>query len=71
MATRMNPVTKLQIKVVTGTDDAGKEQLASRSFTVNPALSDADVRSIGANLAALQNFPVHAICRQDDAALAE
>lgn len=71
MATRMNPVTKLQIKVVTGTDPAGKDQLATRSYTVAAALTDADVLSIGSKLAALQNFPVRAICRQDDAALAE
>ncbi|SDP42080.1 DUF1659 domain-containing protein [Selenomonas ruminantium] len=66
MATRMNPVTKLQIKVVTGTDPA-----ATRSYTVAAALTDADILSIGSKLAALQNFPVRAICRQDDAALAE
>ena len=71
MATRMNPVTKLQIKVVTGTNAAGKEQLATRSYTVDASLTDADILSIGSKFAALQDFPVHAICRQDDAALAE
>ena len=71
MATRMNPVTKLQIKVVTGTDAEGKETLASRTYTVNPDLADADVLSIGSKLAALQDYPVRAICRQDNAALAE
>ncbi|BAL81974.1 hypothetical protein SELR_02660 [Selenomonas ruminantium subsp. lactilytica TAM6421] len=71
MATRMNPVTKLQIKVVIGTDPKGKDQLACRSYTVSSDLADADVLSIGSKLAALQNYPVHAICRQDDATLAE
>ncbi len=71
MATRMNPATKLQLKVITSTDSAGKEHIAVRSFHVNPALSDDDVLSIGTKLGSLQSYPVSAICRQDDAALDE
>lgn len=71
MANRMNPATKLQLKVITATDTAGKEQIAVRSFNLNPRLTDDDVMSIGTKLASLQRFPVSAICRQDDAALGE
>ncbi|SHK49235.1 Protein of unknown function [Selenomonas ruminantium] len=71
MATRMNPATKLQIKVITATDNSGKEQIAVRSFNVNPALTDADLLAIGTKLGSLQSFPVSDICRQDNAALAE
>ena len=71
MAMRMNPATKLQIKVVTSVDANGKEQLAIRSYSLNPALTDDEVRSIGGKLGALQAYPVRAVCRQDDAALAE
>ncbi len=71
MAKRMNPAAKLQIKVVTSTDATGKEKLATHSFSVNPSLTDADCLSIGTKLGSLQSFPVHAICRQDDAELSE
>lgn len=71
MANRMNPAAKLQIKVVTSTDAAGKEKLATRSFSVNPALTDTDCLSIGTKLGNLQEYPVHSVCRQDNAELAE
>lgn len=71
MAKRMNPATKLHLKVVTGTDNAGKEHIAVRSFNVNPDLTDADVLSVGLKLGSLQSCPVSSINRQDDAALGE
>lgn len=71
MANRMNPATRLQLKVVTSTDAAGKEQIASRSYAISPDLTDADVLSIGTKLGNLQRYPVKSVCRQDNAALAE
>lgn len=71
MTQRTNAATKLQVKVVTGTNSQGKETIATRSFTVNPELADEDILSIGRKLARLQSLPMHDICRQDNAGLAE
>lgn len=71
MANRMNTAAKLQIKVVTSTDAAGKDKTATRSFNISPALTDADCLSIGTKLGNLQEYPVHAVCRQDNADLTE
>lgn len=70
-ATRMNPVTKLNLKVVTATNSAGHEVIATRSYNVNPELTDDDILALGQKLGDLQDFPVHAIDRQDSADLAE
>ncbi|MBP3781090.1 MAG: DUF1659 domain-containing protein [Selenomonas sp.] len=70
-ATRLNPSTKLNLKVVTSVNSAGHEVLATRSYAVNPELTDDDVLALGQKLGNLQEFPVHAIDRQDTADLAE
>ncbi len=70
-ATRLNPVTKLNLKVVTATNSAGHEVIATRSYAVNPDIADEALLSIGRKLGDLQTFPVHAIDRQDTADLAE
>ena len=71
MTQRTNPATKLQVKVITGTNSQGKDAIATRSFNVNPALADEDILSIGRKLSRLQNLPVQGVCRQDTAGLAE
>ncbi|WP_173443875.1 DUF1659 domain-containing protein [Selenomonas ruminantium] len=71
MTQRTNPATKLQVKVITGTNSQGKDTIATRSFTMNPELADEDILSIGRKLSRLQNLPVQGICRQDTAGLAE
>jgi hypothetical protein len=71
MTQRTNAVTKLQVKVTTKTNSQGKDIIATRSFTMNPELTDEDILSIGRKLSRLQNLPVQGICRQDTAGLAE
>ena len=71
MTQRTNATTRLQVKVITGTNSQGKDAIATRSFNVNPALDDEDILSIGHKLASLQSLPVQDICRQDNAGLAE
>lgn len=71
MIQRNNAATKLQLKVVTGSDSTGKDTFATRSYTVNPELTDEAVLSIGTKLGNLQSLPVENIARQDNAALAE
>ena len=71
MTQRTNAATKLQVKVITGTNIQGKDTIVTRSISVNPELNDEDVLSIGKKLAALQSLPVQSICRQDNAGLAE
>ncbi len=71
MTQRTNPATKLQVKVITGTNSQGKDTIATRSFTMNPELADEDILSIGRKLSRLQNLPVQGVYRQDTAGLAE
>ena len=71
MTQRTNTATRLQVKVITGTNSQGKDTIATRSFTMNPELADEDILSIGRKLSRLQNLPVQGICRQDTAGLAE
>ena len=71
MTKRNNAATKLQLKIITGTNNQGKDAITTRSFSVNPELTDEDVLSIGTKLASLQSLPVQDICRQDNAALVE
>ena len=71
MTQRTNAATRLQVKVITGTNSQGKDAVATRSFTMNPELADEDILSIGRKLSRLQNLPVQGICRQDTAGLAE
>lgn len=40
MAVRNNEVTRLNLKVITGSDENGKDTIATRGFTVNPELDD-------------------------------
>ena len=70
MAVRNNEVTRLNLKVITGSDENGKDTIATRGFTVNPELNDDTILSIGKKLGNLQSFPVEAIARQDSASLA-
>ena len=70
MAVRNNEVTRLNLKVITGSDENGKDTIATRGFTVNPELDDDTILSIGKTLGNLQSFPVEAIARQDSASLA-
>lgn len=70
MAVRNNEVTRLNLKVITGSDENGKDTIATRGFTVNPELDDDTLLSIGKKLGNLQSFPVEAIARQDSASLA-
>lgn len=70
MAVRSNEVTRLNLKVVTGSDESGKDTFATRGFTVNPELDDDTILAIGKKLGNLQSFPVEAIARQDNASLA-
>ncbi|MBE6085277.1 MAG: DUF1659 domain-containing protein [Selenomonas ruminantium] len=70
MAVRNNEVTRLNLKVITGSDENGKDTIATRGFTVNPELDDDTILSIGKKLGNLQSFPVEAIARQDSASLA-
>ena len=71
MTQRTNAATRLQVKVITGTNSQGKDTIATRSFTMNPELADEDILSIGRKLARLQSLPIQGICRQDNAGLAE
>ena len=71
MTQRTNATTRLQVKVITGTNSQGKDTIATRFFTMNPELADEDILSIGRKLSRLQNLPVQGICRQDTAGLAE
>lgn len=71
MTQRTNAATKLQVKVITGTNSQGKDTIATRSFTMNPALADEDILSIGRKISRLQNLPVQGVYRQDTAGLAE
>lgn len=71
MTQRNNAVTKLQLKVVLGSDSNGKDTFATRSYTVNPELTDEAVLAIGTKLGTLQSLPVEAVTRQDHADLAE
>ena len=70
MAVRNNEVTRMNLKVITGSDENGKDTIATRGFTVNPELDDDTILSIGKKLGNLQSFPVEAIARQDSASLA-
>jgi hypothetical protein len=70
MAVRNNEVTRLNLKVITGSDENGKDTIATRGFTVNPELDDDTILSIGKKLGNLQSFPVEAIASQDSASLA-
>ena len=70
MAVRNNEVTRLNLKVITGSDENGKDTIATRGFTVNPELDDDTLLSIGKKLGNLQSFPMEAIARQDSASLA-
>ena len=70
MAVRNNEVTRLNLKVITGSDENGKDTIATRGFTVNPELDDDTILSIDKKLGNLQSFPVEAIARQDSASLA-
>ena len=70
MAVRNNEGTRLNLKVITGSDENGKDTIATRGFTVNPELDDDTILSIGQKLGNLQSFPVEAIARQDSASLA-
>ena len=70
MAVRNNEGTRLNLKVITGSDENGKDTIATRGFTVNPELDDDTILSIGKKLGNLQSFPVEAIARQDSASLA-
>lgn len=70
MAVRNNEVTRLNLKVITGSDENGKDTIATRGFTVNPELDDDTILSIGKKLGNLQSFPVETIARQDSASLA-
>ena len=64
--------TKLVLKVVTGTNTAGKALTAQRSSAhVNPAISDDDLLAIGSKLGALQAHDVATISRIDSASLVE
>ena len=46
MTQRTNPATKLQVKVITGTNSQGKDTIATRSFTMNPELADETFRLV-------------------------
>ena len=70
MAVRSSEVTRLNLKVVTGSDENGKDTIATRGFTVNPELDDDTLLSIGKKLGNLQSYPVEAVARQDSAELA-
>ena len=70
MAVRSSEVTRLNLKVVTGSDENGKDTIATRGFTVNPKLDDDTLLSIGKKLGNLQSYPVEAVARQDSAELA-
>jgi hypothetical protein len=70
MAVRNNEVTRLNLKVITGSNENGKDTIATRGVTVNPELDDDTILSIGKKLGNLQSFPVEAIARQDSASLA-
>ena len=70
MAVRSSEVTRLNLKVVTGSDENGTDTIATRGFTVNPELDDDTLLSIGKKLGNLQSYPVEAVARQDSAELA-
>ena len=71
MTQRSHAATKLQVKLITGTDSTGKDTVVTRSIAVNPELTDEAVLSIGTKLGNLQSLPVDTICRQDSAAIVE
>ena len=71
MATRMNPTTTLKITRVTATTSTGKETHDYINLSVNPAITDDDLLSVGDKLAYLQQFPVASIGRIDASSLAE
>ncbi len=71
MTQRNNATTKLQVKVITGSDSTGKDTFATRTYAVNPELTDEAILALGTKLGNLQSLPVETISRQDCAALAE
>lgn len=71
MTQRTNAVSKLQLKVITGSDSTGKDTVVTRTFSVNPDLSDEAVLDMGTKLGNLQSLPLQGIARQDNAGLAE
>jgi len=64
--------TKLVLKVVTGMNADGKATTASRTFgSVNPAISDDDLLSIGTKLGGLQSHELATVNRIDTSSLVE
>lgn len=70
--TKRDGVTKLLVRVESGTDAKGVPTYKDRTFThVRQALTDADAFALGTKLGGLQEHPVIGIKRQDVATLAE
>ena len=71
MAKRTETVSKLILKVVTGTNADGTEKITQRSFkNLNPELTDDQFLAVGKKLGSLQSQPVACIARQDTSSLA-
>ena len=71
MAKRTETVSKLILKVVTGTNTDGTEKITQRSFkNLNPELTDDQFLAVGKKLGSLQSQPVACIARQDASSLA-
>lgn len=71
MAKRTETISKLILKVVTGTNTDGTDKVTQHSFkNLNPALTDDQVLAVGEKLGSLQSLPVACIARQDSSDLA-
>lgn len=62
--------TVLAVKVLTGTTSSGKSKYAERSFSsINPAVTDDDLLTVGTAIGALQSHDVKFIIRRDTCSL--
>ena len=70
MAVRNNATTKLILKLVNGTDAAGKEKIVQRSVPhFSDKLTDEQVLDLGTKLGKLQTAVVRMVCREDQAGI--
>ena len=70
MAVRTNATTKLILKLVNGTDAAGKEKIVQRSFAhFSDNLTDDQVLDLGTKLGKLQTSVVRTVSREDQAGI--
>lgn len=70
MAVKIDPSSKIVLKVVTGTDASGKDTTAQRTVNkLNPSLSDDKALVLGTYIAGLQANTLSSVSRTDSAIL--